>query len=119
MTRTIMIGGEAVTFSAMAVVDKCYWDVFHVDPVALQTKAMNEAESIDFVERMGFIMAKYAELKSYKDMKVLTEDDFGEWLSRFSRLDLYNALPEIQSVYNGQQESVSEAKKKDVEQSAE
>ena len=118
MTRTIDIGGEAVTFSAMAVVDKCYWDVFHVDPMALQTKALSEAESVEFVMQMAFIMAKYAELKSYKEMKQLTEDDYGEWLSRFSRVALISALPEIQAVYNGQAASAVEAKKKDVELSA-
>ncbi len=111
MTRTIDIGGEAVTFSAMAVVDKCFWDIFHEDPMALQTRQMTEAESVEFVMRMGFVMAQYAALKSYKEMKQLTEDDYGEWLSRFPRIALISALPEIQAVYNGQSQTATEAKK--------
>lgn len=118
MTRTVNIGGEAVKLSAMAVVDKCYWDVFHEDPVAIQDKTLSNAEAIDFVTKMGFIMAKFAELGSYREMKALSEDDYAEWLCKFDRAALLNALPAIQAVYNGQAASAVEAKKKDVELSA-
>lgn len=113
MTNTVKIGGIEVKMSAMAIIDKLYWDVFHVDPVKLQTSPMDEAAGIDFVTKMGFIMAKFAEVGSFRELKNLSEDDFYDWLAQFTRGDLLLALPDIQAVYNGQSLSTAEVKKKE------
>ena len=113
MNRTVKVGDIEVKMSSMAIIDKLYWDVFHVDPVKIQTSPMDEAAGIDFITKMGFIMAKFAEVGSFRELKNLNDDDFYDWLAQFDRADLLAALPDIQAVYNGQALSTAEVKKKE------
>lgn len=117
MFNVVKIGDKAVPMLAMASVDVYYAHVFHEDPLKVQLKAEDEADSVNFVIRMAFIMAKYAETKTRKGMMELNEDAFVEWLDQFDRFDLINALPDVQKTYDGQQLSTAEAKKNNDEQS--
>lgn len=112
MFNLVKIGEKEVPMLAMASVDLYYKSVFHEDPVIVQTK-MGEGEAIGFFQRMGFIMAKFAELKERKEMLKLTEDAFFEWMDGFDRGELLGALEDIMKTYEGQQVSTSDAKKKE------
>ena len=96
---------------SMASVDVYYRNIFREDPIAMQAKGMDDGETIVFIMRMGFVMAKFAELKDRKDMRSLNEDSYLEWLDGMERSEYLTALPEIRAVYEGQNLSVSEVKK--------
>lgn len=116
MYNKIVIGAKEVPMLSMASVDLYYRNIFHEDPIALQTKGIDEGEMINFVLRMGFVMAKFAELKDRKEMAKLNEDSFLDWLDQFERNDIFAALPDIQKTYEGQMVTESTAKKNKDEQ---
>ena len=118
MFDVVKIGDQEVPMLAMASVDVFFRNIFHEDPIALQARGLDEGAAIVLYERMGFIMAKYAELKKSSEMRKLNEDAYLEWLSQFSRGDYIAALPDIMDVYNGQQATSSSSKKKNEEPSA-
>lgn len=117
MYNIVKIGDKDVPMLSMASVDSYYFHVFHEDALKAQLKAQDEADSLNFVMRMAFIMAKFAEMKSRKGMLELNEDAFYEWLDQFERVDLLNALPDAQKTYEGQLVSREDAKKNNDEQS--
>ena len=103
---------------AMGSCDRAFWNVFHEDPIKLQAGGDPEvSELIDFVMKLGFIMAKFAELRSSKAMRQLNEDDYLDWLDQFERSDYLEALGAIREVYEGQKTTSVDAKKKDAEPS--
>lgn len=116
MFNIVRIGEKDVPMLSMASVDIYFRNIFHEDAIKLQVKAEDEGDSINFILRMGFVMAKFAELKNRKEMLKLNEDSFLEWLDGFSREDYMNALVDIQKIYEGQSLTDSDAKKKDAEQ---
>ena len=111
MFKVIRIGEKEVPMLSMASVDVYYRNIFHEDPIALQAKGMDDGETIVFVMKMGFVMAKYAELKSREEMRSLNEDSYLEWLDDMERMDYLTALPDIRAVYEGQNLSTAEVKK--------
>lgn len=119
MYQKVRIGEKEVPMLSMASVDLYYRNIFGQDPVALQAKGLDEAEAINFVSRMGFVMAKFAELKDRKEMSKLNEGDFLDWLDQFERNEMYLALPDVQKTYEGQTLNTSEAKKNNAEQTEE
>lgn len=119
MFDIVKIGEQEVPMLAMASVDVFYRNIFHEDPILAQTRDQDEGSAILFYEQMGFVMAKFAELKKSSEMRKLNEDAYVDWLCQFSRSDYISALPDIMNVYNGQQATESDAKKKDEEPSAE
>lgn len=116
MYNLIRIGDKEVPMLSMASVDLYYRNIFHEDAIKLQTKEQDEGDLINFISRMAFVMAKFAELKDRKEMNKLNEDMFIEWLDEFERSDFFNALPDIRATYEGQTLTHSDAKKKDEEQ---
>lgn len=101
---------------AMGSCDRAFWNVFHEDPIKLQAGRDPEvSELIDFVMKLGFIMAKFAELRSSKAMRQLNEDDYLDWLDQFERADYLETLGAIREVYEGQKTISVDAKKKDAE----
>ena len=118
MYNLVKIGDKDVPMLAMASVDVYYRNIFHVDPIALQTKEMDEGTAIVFYEQMGYVMAMFAELKSSAEMRKLNEDSYLEWLGQFPRGEYISALPDVMATYNGQSVVRSEAKKKENEPSA-
>lgn len=117
MYSVVKIGGKDVPMLSMASVDVYYRNVFHDDPLTLQAHLSEEGEAIAFYERIGFIMAALAERKTREKMRELCEDDFLDWIDQFDRIDLLNALTDIQQVYNGQSVTNAEAKKNNDEPS--
>lgn len=119
MFNNVKIGNTTVPMLSMASVDIYYRNVFHDDPLTVQTQAKGAADAITFYERMGFIMAAFAERKTREKMRELREDDFLDWMDQFDRLDLMNALADIQATYDGQSVTNADAKKNNDEPNAE
>lgn len=113
MFNNVKIGDKTVPMLSMASVDIYYRNIFHEDAIKLQTKTQDEGDIINFVMRMGFVMAKFAELKDRKEMNKLNEDAFLDWLDTFERSDYLNALPDVRMTYEGQTITDVDAKKKD------
>lgn len=112
MYNVVKIGEKDVPMLCMASCDVYYRQIFHEDCIKLQSKSdFDEGDLINFVQRMGFVMAKFAELKDRKEMLKLTEDSFLDWLDQFDRVDYLNALADIRMTYEGQQLPVADAKK--------
>lgn len=112
MFNIVHIGNNDIPMLSMASVDVYYRNIFHEDPIKLQTADDIETGAmIEFVMRMGFVMAKFAELKERKEMFKLNEDSYVEWLDGFERNDYLSALEDIQHTYEGQSLTGSQAKK--------
>lgn len=111
MYRVLVIGDKSVPMEAVGSVDFIYQSIFGIDPIKEQLSG-DEATLFSFCARMGFVMAKTAEIKSQKERKQLTEDDFLDWLDQFERSDYINALPEIRLIYESQKEPSSKEKKR-------
>lgn len=111
MYNLIKIGDKDVPMLSMASVDIYYRNVFHKDAIKLQSDGLDEGDLINFVMEMGFIMAKFAELKDRKEMAKLNYDSFIEWMDGFDRSDYLNALVDIRLTYEGQSVTNADAKK--------
>lgn len=111
MFRVVMIGEAAVPMESAASIDLSYKHIFGADPLKALTAAKDEADAIDIFSRMAFVMAKFAELRSGRELRKLNEDAFLDWLDQFDRTDLMNALGEVQEVYTSARQTESEAKK--------
>ena len=117
MYNNIKIGDKDVPMLSMASVDIYYRNIFHEDPVKLQTnEKTDQGDLVNFFLRMGFVMAKFAETKDRKEMNKLNEDAFLDWLDQFERGAYYDALGDIRLTYEGQAVTESDSKKKDEEQ---
>lgn len=115
MYNIVKIGDKEVPMLSMASVDVYYRNIFHEDAIKLQTKEPDEADLINFISRMAFVMAKFAEVKDRKEMNKLTEDNFLEWMDGFERADFLQALVDARLTYEGQAVTQSDAKKKNEE----
>ena len=98
---------------SLASVDIFYLHIFHEDPIKKQARNdLDEGDTIDLMSKMGFVMAKYAELKDRKKMRELNEDDYLEWLDQFEHMEFLEALGDVGKTYNGQNVTYAEEKKK-------
>lgn len=116
MYKVVHIGDHEVPMLAMASVDNYYVHIFGEDPVEVLEKAGDTnvySHAVEMFKRMGFVMAKYAELKDRKALFRLTFDNYLDWLDQFDRKDLSDAIGEIREVYEGQKGTTVEPKKKD------
>lgn len=112
MYGEIKIGDKTVPMLAMASTDVYYKRIFHEDPLVIQASKSNDiALQLDMTMKLGFVMAKFFELKTPQKMRELTEDHYIEWLDQFGREEYYEAIEDIRKVYEGQQIGTSEAKK--------
>lgn len=112
MYNIVSIGEEKVPMLAMASIDLYYKQIFHEDAIKLQTgKNFEDGDLINFLQRMGFVMAKFAEHKDRKSMFKLNEENFLDWLDKFERTDYMDALGDIRLTYEGQSLTSSDAKK--------
>ena len=112
MYNVVMIGEKAVPMLAMASTDVYYRNIFHEDAIKLQVrKDLDEGDLVNFVMRLGFVMAKFAELRDRKKMAALNEDAYLDWLDQFERNEYLDALGDIRLTYEGQAVTASEAKK--------
>ncbi len=114
MYNTVKIGERLVPMMAMASCDVYYRNIFHEDAIKLQTKKdLDEGDLVNFIMKMGFVMAKFAELKDRKEMNKLNEDNYLDWLDQFDRAEYLSALGDVRLTYEGQAVTVSDSKKKD------
>lgn len=112
MYQVIKVGAKDVPMLSMASVDVYYRQIFHKDAIKIQSsKEFDEGDLINFVCEMGFVMAKFAELKDRKEMAKLTEENYLDWLDQFDRAEFIAALPDMRMVYEGQQITHSDSKK--------
>lgn len=111
MYNIVKIGNKEVPMLSMASVDIYYRNIFHEDAIKLQTQTVDEGDIINFISRMAFVMAKFAELKDRKEMNKLTEDNFLDWLDGFERADFLQALVDARLTYEGQTITQSDSKK--------
>ena len=119
MYNLVKIGDTAVPMMSMASTDIYYRNIFHEDAIKLQvSKDLDEGDLVNFVMKVGFVMAKFAELNDRKAMNALNEDSYLDWLDQFERADYLNALGDVRMTYEGQAVTTSDAKKKDEEPSA-
>lgn len=116
MYQIVQIGDKEIPMLAMASCDLYYRQIFGDDPIRIQAgKDVSEGDMIELLERMGFVMAKFAELRSRKDMLKLGEDAFLDWMDQFERADYLNALGDIRLVYEGEKITTSKEKKQDAD----
>lgn len=114
MFNNVKIGERMVPMMAMASCDVYYRNIFHEDAIKLQTKKdLDEGDLVNFIMKMGFVMAKFAELKDRKEMNKLNEDNYLDWLDQFDRAEYLSALGDVRLTYEGQAVTVSDSKKKD------
>ena len=112
MFQNVKIGSQEVPMLPLASVDVFYLHIFHEDPIKIQMrKDFDEGDVFDLTQKMGFVMAKYAELKDRKAMLKLNEDNYLEWLEQFDRAEYMAALPDIRATYEGQNLTVASEKK--------
>lgn len=114
MFNNVKIGERTIPMMAMASCDVYYRNIFHEDAIKLQTKKdLDEGDLVNFIMKMGFVMAKFAELKDRKEMNKLNEDSYLDWLDQFDRAEYLSALGDVRLTYEGQAVTVSDSKKKD------
>ena len=111
MYGVVKIGDKEVPMLAMASVDVYYKRIFGEDPLKKQIKDdFDSADAVDLIQRMGFVMAKFAAVKNRKEMLQLTEDNYLEWMDGFDRADLIAAVGDIRKIYDGEKVTTSEPK---------
>lgn len=111
MYGTVKIGSEVVEMLANAASPYFYKRVFNEDFLQL-TQKQNDAPDVYIYVKMAFIMAMTA-TKKLEDLCKLRESDFIEWVSKFTTIDMMNALTEIVQIYTAQETGASEPKKED------
>lgn len=113
MFNVVKIGDKDVPMLSMASTDIYYRNIFHEDAIKLQASStFDEGDLINFISRMAFVMAKFAEVKDRKEMNKLNEDAYLEWLDGFTREDFMNALVDVRMTYEGQALTQSTEKKR-------
>ena len=115
MRGNVTISGKDVGMLSSAASPILYKRVFRKDWFkALTTSQEDETgiESITIFEEMGYIMAMQA-TKTTEQLAALSYNAFLEWVTQFEADDLLEAVDQIASIYNGQEQTSSEQKKED------
>lgn len=118
MFNIVRIGDKAVPMLSKASIDNVFFNIFHEDPLRVQVDCAKDSDDpdiprvFDFYKKMGFVMAKFAEVKESKLMNQFNEETYYEWLDEFEREDLTEALEDIRATYEGQSITKAVAKKK-------
>ena len=114
MYNTVKIGERMVPMMAMASCDVYYRNIFHEDAIKLQTKKdLDEGDLVNFIMKMGFVMAKFYELKAdRKEMAKLNEDAYLDWLEQFEMMDMMTSFTDILDLWNIENLTHATAKKK-------
>lgn len=114
---------KEVEFLANAATPRRFKTTFRADLITKFANAKVEVDGretydIDFLPELAYIMAMQAEAKSNEEIKLdkLNYNTFMDWLEGFDSMALENAADEIISVYMGNTEQTSDAKKNIEEQ---
>lgn len=122
MKKTIIISGIECNFKSSAALPRMYRLKFRRDlfvdlnnlkkQVEVNQRMQEEMESsesdlpidsLEIFENIAFLMHKHGDPNQPKDID--------EWLEQFETFDIYEVLPEILSLWNMDNEQMSEPKK--------
>lgn len=113
-----------VEFMANAATARRYKMIFGEDLLTKFTNAEEEKDgkkvyNIDFLPELSFVMAMQAQALSDNKLKLekVNTNMFLDWLEQFDSMAIENNASELMSVYQGNVETSSEAKKNTGKQS--
>lgn len=113
-----------VEFMANAATARRYKMIFGEDLLSKFTNAEEERDgkkvyNIDFLPELSFVMAMQAKALSDNKLKLekVNQNMFLDWLEQFDSMAIENNASELMSVYQGNTETSSEAKKNTEKQS--
>lgn len=117
MFGEIKVGDINVPMLANGATPLRYRMLFKRDLIATFHKSEDSAQAAsECIPELAFVMAKQAEAQKEKDgnlLNTLSQNDFMTWLEQFGPMDLLNASDGIIDLYTGNQETTTEAKKKE------
>lgn len=96
MYGKVKIGDKEVGMLANAASLYIYKNIFHED---FLKKIQAEEPDGDIFQKMGFVMAKQAEIEKPSELMKLNIDSFYEWLQNFEALDVILAIDDISDLY--------------------
>lgn len=127
LTKNIEIDGKDVVFAASAAIPRIYRIQFKRDifqDMAKIEKSVKKSqdkqkkkqvsesdipiEDLEMFENVAFVMAKHAAQKKGQDFP----DNVYDWLDQFNTFSIYTILPEIVKLWNLNQQTQVESKKK-------
>ena len=114
MYREITIGDKNIPMLANGATPIRYRMTFGKDIISeFEQVQQDSGKASSSISELAFIMAKAAEsLNEKKPMSNLNQEKFIEWLEQFEPLDLTLAAEEIVDLYMGNEQTLSEVKKK-------
>jgi len=83
MRETLLIDGNEMEFEANAGTAVLYKRAFGTDILKI-TQGLDDAESIDVVQKLAFIMNIQTKGKTSQMLKDATEEKFFDWICQFS-----------------------------------
>jgi len=114
MYREINVGEKSIPMLANGATPIRYRMTFGRDIISEFDLAKDDTgRATTSISELAFIMAKAAESQNeHKPMTTLNNESFIEWLEQFEPLDLTLAADEIVDLYLGNEQTLSEVKKK-------
>lgn len=117
---TIKLGDKDVRLMQTGRTAVYYEQIFKEDLLLFMlvdaNSGANDADAVKVAQKLCYVMMNQAE---GTDMRSLTLDSYYDWLDTVSQIDLIKHTVEIIATYKEDMETLSEAKKKEEEQSAE
>ena len=105
MVKTVTIDGREIKLAANAATPIHFRRMFKKDLLQiLGNEEKAEAEGIDAVSGLAFIMAKQAE---NADISKMTEDDYIAWLEEFGPMAFIESAQAILDAYTEQEQTTS------------
>lgn len=135
MRKTLTIGGVECNFKTSAAVPRMYRLKFHRDifndlnsidrQINQQKKRMEEEKQIALDKGLEFDASEYEStlpvqtLTTFENIAFIMHKhgdssqpaDIDDWLEQFETFDIYNVFPEIISMWNDENQQLSEPKK--------
>lgn len=135
MRKTLTIGGVECNFKTSAAVPRMYRMKFHRDifndlnsidrQINQQKKRMEEEKQIALDKGLEFDASEYEStlpvqtLTTFENIAFIMHkhgdpsqpSDIDDWLEQFETFDIYNVFPEIISMWNDENQQLSEPKK--------
>lgn len=96
MYGEINIGSKTVGMLSNAASLYVYKNIFHED---FLKKLQEENPDEDLFQKMGFVMAKMAEIDKPSELMKMNVDSFYEWLYQFDPLEVVLATEDISKLY--------------------
>lgn len=105
MRKTITIDGQELEIAANAATPFRFRQLFHKDLLQiLGNEEKAEAEGIEAISELAFVMAKQAE---GADLSKVTQDEFYGWLEGFGPMAFIESAQDILEAYMEQEATTS------------